>query len=250
MLFFRGISSGVLCVIFGIYENLVSSILHFFQDVKKNTKFLTPIILGVGIGVILFGNLLKTLFATFPNPTKFIFIGLILGSIPALFKTANKKKGFRLHYLIYTFATFLLAILLLKLESSIITDNTSNISFLFLVLSGFIMSIGVVVPGVSSSVLLMILGVYDCYLGAVSSLTFSILIPMGIGLLIGGFVFLHMTNYCLEHFSSQTYYSIIGFVLGSVLILIPDCSFNSDTIISLIACIISFLLAYRLEKIE
>lgn len=245
-----GISSGVLCVIFGIYETLVSSILDFFKDIRGNIKFLFPILLGIGIGVILFGNILRVLFDTFPIPTKCIFLGLILGSIPSLFHTANQGKGFRLHYLIYTFATFFLALLLLLLENSITNLGSGTMGFTFLILSGFIMSVGVVVPGVSSSVLLMLLGVYDIYLCAVSSLNFVVLIPMGIGLCIGGFVFLKMTNYCLKCFAIQTYYAIIGFVLGSVLILFPSFNFDCNLIIGMLCFLVSFFVAYQLEHIK
>ena len=81
-----GISSGVLCVIFGIYDKLINCVLGFFKDIKENSKFLLPIIIGVAIGVIVFGNLLKTLFNLYPTQTKFAFIGLILGCVPNLFK--------------------------------------------------------------------------------------------------------------------------------------------------------------------
>ena len=91
-----GISSGVLCVIFGIYEKLIDSILGFFKDIKSNFKFLFPILVGIGIGIILFGNILKYLFTMFPRQTNFAFIGLILGCIPSLLKTVNKKSKFRI----------------------------------------------------------------------------------------------------------------------------------------------------------
>lgn len=217
-----GISSGVLCVVFGIYEKLVDSVLNFFNDIKKNSKFLFPIILGIIIGIVLFGNLLRILFNSFPSQTKLCFIGLILGSIPSLFKTANQKKGFRLHYLIYTIVTFLFAIFLLSLEN-ILSDtiNSANTNVFFLIFAGFIMSIGVVVPGVSSSVLLMLLGIYDIYLFSVATMDLFVLIPMGIGLLLGGLIFLKLIQYCLSNFHVQTYYSIIGFVFGSIPILYP-----------------------------
>lgn len=244
-----GISSGVLCVIFGIYEKLIDSILNFFSDVKNNFKFLCPIILGIAIGVILFGNLLRYLFKFFPIQTKFCFIGLILGSIPSLLKNANNSKGFRLHYIIYTLITFILALLLLRIENIITTTNLStNINILFLIFSGFIMSIGVVVPGVSSSVLLMILGIYDIYLMAVSTVDLYILIPMGIGLLLGGFIFLRMIKHCLERFHVQTYYSIIGFVLGSIPILYSKIEFNFTGLVSIILFFIGLFLAQIFEK--
>lgn len=245
-----GISSGVLCVVFGIYEKLVDSVLNFFKDVKGNSKFLIPILIGIGIGVIIFGNLLKYLYNNFQIQTKFCFIGLILGSLPSLFKTANRKKGFRLHYLIYTIATFLLTVILLLIEKNFSSANVfQNTSFLFLVFAGFVMSIGVVVPGVSSSVLLMLLGVYDIYLSAVSSINLYILVPMGIGLVIGGLIFLNLIKYCLDKYHVKTYYSIIGFVLGSVLILFSTFQFNLG-FSTIFILIVSFYIGTIIEKKE
>ena len=101
-----GISSGVLCVIFGLYEKLINSVLNIFKDFKTNFKFLLPIGLGGVTGILLFGKILKYLFNSFPMQTKFAFIGLIIGCIPILFKKANFKKGFRLHYLLFLIIAF------------------------------------------------------------------------------------------------------------------------------------------------
>jgi putative membrane protein len=116
-----GISSGVLCVIFGIYDKLVNSILNFFKNIKENATFLFPILFGIAIGVVAFGNLLKQLFTLYPIQTKFAFMGLILGCLPSLFKIANSKKGFRLHYLLYTLLSFTITILLVVLEKNLST---------------------------------------------------------------------------------------------------------------------------------
>lgn len=238
-------------MVFGIYERLVDSVLNFFKDIKANSRFLIPILIGVGIGVILFGNLLKFLYTNFQMQTKFCFIGLILGSIPSLFKTANTKKGFRLHYLIYTITTFLLTIILLLIEKNFSNANiVQNTSFTFLVFAGFIMSIGVVIPGVSSSVLLMLLGVYDIYLSAVSNINLYILVPMGIGIVIGGLIFLILIKICLDKFHIQTYYSIIGFVLGSILVLFPQFQLDINGLISMAILIVSFYIGMLLQKEE
>ncbi len=217
-----GISSGVLCVIFGIYDKLINCVLGFFKNSKENFKFLFPIIIGVAIGVIIFGNLLKSLFDLYPVQTKFAFLGLILGCVPNLFKIANSKKGFKPHYLIYTFISFGITVFLLLLENTLQSNIfTSSGNTLFLILSGFIMSIGIVVPGVSSTVLLMILNTYEVYLDAVSTVNLLVLIPMGIGVILGGILFLKITEVLMRKFFSETYYTIIGFVLGSLLILYP-----------------------------
>ena len=104
-----GISSGVLCVIFGIYEKLLDSILNFFHDIKNNTKFLLPITIGIGIGVLIFSNIINFFLTYFPVQTKSVFIGLILGSIPSLIKETNKKTAFKFHYCFYTLFAFIIA---------------------------------------------------------------------------------------------------------------------------------------------
>ena len=136
-----GISSGVFCVIFGIYEKLLDSILNFFHDMKNNFKFLFPILIGVGIGIILFGNVLNYCFYQFPIQTKSIFIGLILGSIPALMKEVNNKEKFKLSHLIFFFVALLIGVVCIFLESSLGIHTTNNISFFYLMLCGFFMSI-------------------------------------------------------------------------------------------------------------
>lgn len=228
-----GISSGVLCVIFGIYEKLVESVLNIFKDFKKNFLFLLPIFIGICIGVLIFGNILKYLFVSFEDTIKYVFAGLIFGSIPSLFKEANIKNNFRLHYIFYTIITFLLALFLIYLESTITSFSSYNISFLFLFFAGFLMSIGVVFPGVSSTIILMCLGVYGLYLEAISSVNLHLLFPMGIGLIVGCIVFLNIINFFMKKFHTQTMYSIIGFTLGSTFILLPN-NFSITNILFLI----------------
>ncbi len=234
-----GISSGVLCVIFGIYEKLVDSILNIFKDFKKNFLFLLPIFIGACIGVFIFGNILKCLFANYENTIKYVFAGLILGSIPSLFKEANVKNKFRLHYIFYTIITFLLSLFLIYLENNIASFGASNISFLFLFFAGFLMSIGVIFPGVSSTIILMCLGVYGLYLEAVSSVNLSLLIPMGLGLVIGSIVFLNIINFFMKKFSTQTMYSIIGFTIGSTFILLPNNFSITNILFLLLGLIVS-----------
>lgn len=240
-----GISSGVLCVIFGIYEKLLDSILNFFKDVKRNLKFLLPIILGIFIGVICFSNILNYLFFTYPLQIKSIFIGLILGSIPSLFKEVSKKQKFRLRYLLFTLFAFVIGLSSVFLEKTLNFSSIENLNFLYLIFCGFAMSIGVIVPGVSSTIILMLLGVYSTYLTSVSNLYFPILIPIGIGLILGSIIFMKLTKFLLNTFYAQTFYTIIGFTLGSIIVLIPDIGFD----ISGLICILCINLGFYLLKI-
>lgn len=243
-----GISSGVLCVIFGIYEKLVNSILGIFKDFKTNFKFLFPLCLGGFIGILLFGNSLNYLSSRFPMQAGFAFMGLILGTTPILIKNSN-KNGFKLHYLLYSLTTFLFSLILLKYEATFSSCNlTLNHSTFYFMLCGFLMSIGVVVPGVSSTVILMILGIYSIYLESISNLNLSILLPMGIGLIIGSIIWLKLIQFLLSKFYTQTFYSIIGFVLGSIPILYPGITFNFSGISSIILFFICTYISFSLEK--
>lgn len=250
---FLGISSGVFCVIFGIYEKLVNSVLNLFKDFKKNFLFLLPIGLGGITGVFLVGKILNFLFVSYPMPTSFCFIGLICGSLPILFKQANQKKGFRLHYSIFLVAAFGIGLLSIRLETvlpALIQVDTNSISFFYFVLAGFAMSIGIVVPGVSSTVILMCLGVYSHYLNAVSTANLAILLPMGIGVLLGSILFLKIIQFLLDRYYSQTFYAIIGFVLGSIFVLYPGIEFTGQGILSLLLFIISFCIGLAFEKLD
>lgn len=102
----------------------------------------------------------------------------------------------------------------------------------------------------SSTALLMILGTYEIYLNAVSTVNFFVLVPMGIGLLIGGFLFLKLTQYLMQEYFSQTYYTIIGFVLGSLLILYPGFEFSFTGLTSVIIFLLCFFVGKTFEKAD
>ncbi len=216
-----GISSGVLCVIFGIYETLLNCVLNFFKNIKENFKFLFPIGIGTMIGIVLFGNILKYLFFAYPVQIKFIFIGLILGSVPALIKESTAKAKLKPYDLIFTLIALLLGIFLVILENRLPSFSAHTYSFLFLVFSGFLMAAGVIIPGVSSTLILMLLGIYEAYLDAVSGVYLPFLLPFCIGLFLGSLFFMKITKFLLDRFYPQTFFTIIGFTLGSIFVLYP-----------------------------
>lgn len=220
-----GISSGVLCVVFGIYESLLNCFLNFFKNIKYNLKFLFPIVLGTFFGIILFGNFLKSIFYAYPVQTKSLFIGLIIGSIPELIKKANSKTDFRLRYLFYLFFSFCIGLFLVYIERRFeLTNSNCHFSPVYLIISGFLMSAGVIIPGVSSTLILMILGIYDSYLLSVSSVYLPFLFPLAIGLFIGCIICMKILTFLLKKYYSQTFFSIIGFTIGSISVLFPQIS--------------------------
>lgn len=240
-----GISSGVLCVILGIYEKLLDSILNFFKDIKTNFRFLMPLIIGGIIGVFLFGNMLNYVMYQYPIQAKSIFIGLILGTIPTLIKEVNQKEKFKKNYIAFLLIALVIGIVTVILENNMQLDNTNTVSFIKLLISGLCMSIGFVVPGVSSTIILMLIGVYSLYLQSISTLYMPVLVPMGIGLILGCVICMKITKFLLDKCYAPTFYSIIGFTLGSIFILMPPISGILETII----CFLCITLGVIVSKI-
>ena len=240
-----GVSSGVLCMIMGLYEKILDSILSFFKDVKKNTKFLFPFGTGVLIGVIILSNMLKVLLYQYPIQTKGIFIGLIIGSIPPLIKQINEKEKFRKRNIIYLLIAFIIGTSMTLIENYISIPNSGDVSNIYLIFSGIVMSVGYVIPGVSSTIMLMCLGIYSLYLQSISVIYLPVLIPLGIGLAIGSIFCMNITKYLLKEHYGKMSYSIIGFTIGSIYVLFPEI----EQSIEVIAVITSISLGFIITKI-
>lgn len=248
-----GVSSGVFCVIFGIYEKLVDSVLTLFKDFKKNFIFLLSIGLGSFLGIVLFGNVIKYFFNTFKFQACYAFIGLILGTIPALFKQVNFDKCIQLKKFLPLIISFSIGVLLIVFENhfdfnNIVLDFIYNP--FYLVFAGFIMSIGIIVPGVSNTIILMCLGVYSEYLSAIASVNLRLLVPLAIGVLLGSIVWLKIINILLKKYHQSTFLAIIGFTLGSIFVLYPGFSFDLTGLVSIILMLVSLILSYKLAKYE
>lgn len=243
-----GVSSGVICVILGIYEKLLDAVLNIFKSFRNNIRFLFPISLGICLGMVLFGNVLNYLFYAYPIQISFTFIGLVLGSIPALIKETEKKEKYKLKYVWYMIVSMLIGLGMVVLEDKIITTSGTEFSFCYLIFAGMCMSIGIVVPGVSSTVILMILGVYSAYLTSVAAMYLPILFPIGIGLLLGSIICMKIVKHLLDNFYMQTFYSIIGFTIGSVFVLYPGISFDLTGLISALCFLLGWFISNIFEK--
>lgn len=241
-----GISSGVFCISFGIYEKLINSILDFFKDIKKNILFLFPLTIGVLIGLVVFSNILKIIFYKFYMPTCFAFIGLILGTLPSVIKQAKASKITFTH-MICIVLSLSFSIYLIALEKNIGISSTNIDSNAYLFLSGFLMSAGIVIPGVSQTVILMLLGIYELYLSSISVLNFSILFPLGLGALFGGLIFLILLNFLFKYLKSYTYFTIVGFIFGSIFVLYPGFTLNIEGLISICLFFICLFIGYKLK---
>lgn len=237
-------------MVVGLYEILLDSVLNFFKDIKNNFKFLFPIVSGSIVGIVLFSKVILYCFNIIPCQTKSLFIGLLVGSIYISVKSNQKNNINNKANSISFIICFLIGLGLIYLENFInirVSYALNEFNSLFLILSGFFMSIGIVVPGVSSTIILMLLGVYNTYLNALSSVNIIILLPMFIGIVIGSLIFMKIIQILLNKYHFQTMFGIIGFSLGSVLILFPGYSFNLESLIGLILLYLGFVIGKNIE---
>ena len=251
-----GVSGAVLAVIFGIYDNMIYALSHFFKDIKKNTLFLTPLISGGLIGIFLFGRILNFLFTNHPSEAKFIFIGLIIGALPVLF---NKlKEGSENHFNHKCFwAAFSIAMFLFVLDRTIININFSDqlnhglIGKIMLFSAGFLYISGKIIPGISGSFLLMIIGMYEYVLNIIASffdLTLPeivALFPFFLGLFVGGVILIKWIERLLKMHFHGTYSAILGFVIGSIPVLYPGLRFDIRGIVGIGLLVLAFVISYN-----
>ena len=244
-----GISGGSHAVIFGLYEKLIHSVSNFFKDPKKNFIFLAVIGSGACLGIVLFSNVQKFLFSHYEIPTMFSLCGLFLGTIPGLFKQAN-KNGSSVFCLIPFFIAFAVSILLSLAGNSDMEVGTEDLylnfrNFLYIFITGVIMAGSLVIPGISGTVLLMLIGAYGIFLQMIADIKYIflfpfvsksmhgeiinnilILIPLCLGLAAGALLFSKLMDFLFKKSYSFTYYAVLGFMLGSVPELIPGYSGN------------------------
>lgn len=244
-----GVSGGVLAVIFGLYDKIIEALSNFFSNWRKNLTFLTPIFIGIIIGVFTFGNLLHFLFHQYPNQAKCIFIGLIIGALPIIFNKLNNITNINYYYFIGSlFIT--LSLFILGKNLGIINNSNASPSFILLFIAGVIYAAGKIIPGISGSFLLMLIGIYEYVLNIIVSffrLTLNDLIklfPFGLGIIIGGFLLIKIIDYILKHYYTNSYSAILGFTIGSIPILFPEINFNIEMLICIILLIISFFISY------
>jgi len=253
--FFRGVLAGIgniipglsgcaLLVIFGIYEDCLNAISHLFKDFKSSLRFLFPIGLGVVFGTFLFSNFITYFTNHHLMFISIVFVGFLIGTLPSLFQEAT-KQGYQFSYLIFFFITFILGVLLLFFKLEVVGRNAlvGPVSFVQAFLSGIVLAISTIIPGISSTVLLSMIGMYTTYLNAINTFQFSILIPMGIGFLCGGFLLSKVLNYLLKNFYGPTFFAILGFTIATIpALFFTKIYWNFETFLGIICALFAFLI--------
>lgn len=252
-----GVSGGTMMVAMGLYDKLIHAVTHIKSEFKQSMKLLIPILIGAGIAVVLLSKLFTFLLGNYPIPTNFAFCGLIAGSLPFIFK---KVKGSKISISkVIPFLVFFVLVIAMALmgetsgKTADISINFINLIKLFAV--GVVAAATMVVPGVSGSMMLMLLGYYDVILKTISDFVSAlfkfnvdgilsgvgVLLPFGIGVIVGIIVIAKLIEFIFNKAEVHAYYGIIGLILASPIAILLKTDWTGISVISIIIGIVTFV---------
>ncbi len=248
-----GVSGGTLCYVFGIYDQILEVLSDPFRGIKKHWMMLCFVVLGGGLGFVGFAGVVNWLRALNEGMTLCIFAGLIIGTLPDLWKDAGKEgrgKG------------SLIAIVLSFISVSALFYLFENIWHLKVtpgiigwIVCGFLWGLSFIVPGVSSSGLIEVFGLNVAMNEGIYTFDFSILIPMGIAMLATLLLFSRLMKFVFDKFFSVISHCVMGFVIATTLMILPSFAVGILEIVIYILCILagavaSFLFTKLCNKIK
>lgn len=250
-----GVSGGTMAVSMGIYDKIIHAVTHLFSEFKKSMKVLIPIGIGIVIAIVGVARLIEYMFSVIPFQTNLLFIGLILGGLPAMGKKVKGnpiKAGHIIAFVIF----FALVVGCASLEGS--GGSAADLSFslvnvLKLLGVGVVASATMVVPGVSGSMILMVMGYYEPVLGMVNQFVdhvmafdmqgilsdCAVLVPFGIGVVVGIFVIAKIIEIVFEKWPILAYWAIIGLIVASPVAIIMMNTFGKLTVLTVITGVVA-----------
>ncbi len=242
-----GISGGVLAVIFGVYQPIMECLANPFKGVKKHLRLLMPIGIGVVVGFLGIAKVLAFLLDRYPNPSVCLFVGLITGMLPSLYREAG-EQGRNKHSFIALGAAFAVVLALLVTLKVIQVNIVPN--FAWYLFCGFCLALSVIAPGMSFSTLLMPLGLYTPFIDGIGNIDFGVLVPGGLGALATVILFSQAVNYLIAHHYSVMFHAIIGIVVAATIVIVPFASFASvgSAVVNIVCLIAGVVAALALDK--
>lgn len=230
-----GVSGGVMAVSLGIYSKMINAIGSFFRAKKENFLYLLPIGIGAGIGLLLVSNAVEWLMVRWENLVLFFFMGLVIGGIPSLIREANGSSGFKWKYLIAFAAGLALIVLLTVSEATevAVAARTKILPWHALIAGAFI-SIGTIVPGISTSFVLILFGIYEPLLSALNNFQIDVLFFAGLGFGIMSLLSIKSIQLVFNRFPGYAYYCVLGFLAGSTYLAFPRLSLDFTLLIGIL----------------
>jgi putative membrane protein len=252
-----GVSVGTMAVVFNVYYRLIEVITPNIKKIIAAWKFWLPLGLGIGVGVIAFSKIITILFEHQPIPTYWFFIGIIAGCIPQVYCRAKRPDSVMLALspaicCLCTLAlTVLMAVLKPGEEAAVSTELTPQL-FAFLSFGGALAAVAMIIPGISGTFLLLVIGLYRTFVQAVSDFNILLLVPVLLGAIAGLFIGAAAVRFLLVKVPAQTYGAVLGLVAGSIIVLFPGGMGDGITILfsilaMLVGATISFLLGRKSE---
>lgn len=251
-----GVSGGTMMVSMGIYDKLIHCITHLFSEFKKSFKFLLPIFIGIGIAVVVVPFGIEYLFQKFPLQTNLAFIGLILGGLPAVWgkvKGSSIKVGHIIAGLLF-FALVAGLAAMGETEGKSADLSLDFISIIKLFGVGIVASATMVIPGISGSMMLLLIGYYHPILETITNFIsavfafdmdgilqgIGILAPFGVGVVLGIFAIAKLIEIIFQKFPLYAYWAIIGLIISSPVAILLVSEMGTITIVSVITSVITF----------
>lgn len=205
-----GASGGTMAIILGIYDRLISAVSSFGKNVKGNLLFLAVFGLSTGVGMFLFSTPVSWLLEHHEIPTICFFIIVILCGVPVIGRKSGVEKV-RFSVVMYMLLGAIMVVCISKIPENVFQTE----SFVGLIVAGIFSAAALILPGISFSHFLLILGIYEHLLAAVKMLEFKFLFPLGAGVLLGVILLSKLLESLMEKYPKQTYMIILGFILGS-----------------------------------
>lgn len=245
-----GVSGGTMAVVLGVYDKLIQSVSNIRTDFKNSMKFLIHIGIGAGIGIVLFSKIIEYCLENFSVATNLVFIGLIIGSIPMIFGKVQ-EKGFNIGGLV-AFVVCLGIMVYMGIanpnESNVVITTLTVGNFLKIFFVSVISAGAMIIPGISGSFVMLLLGIYTTVLTAVSDFNIMILIPVGLGCAVGILLCAKIIDILFAKFPQQTYSGILGLMVGSLFVLFPEFGIHVEFIVGIILAVVSAGVAYMFSK--
>lgn len=251
-----GVSGGTMLVVFGVFDRLTDAI-SGIKNIFKNIGFLLTFGVGAGAGILLSAKVIGSLFEGFPIQTNMFFIGLILGGVPLIYKFGTSEKKVKPLCIVPFLLAMALVIGLTVLDNlnviNIATETVEGFDLLFsikMVLCAALASITMIIPGISGSFVMMLLGVYETIIGAIDTFNFFVLIPFAIGAVIGIIVGAKLISFLIKKNKLMVYSALMGLVVGSVYAILPEgFGFNLKTGYGFVCLLFGVLFATLVEKL-
>ena len=246
-----GVSGGSMAMILGIYDHLIASLSSFLSDWKGNLLYLAAFAVPSVLGIVLCADPITSVIDRFPIVSMFFFFGLVFGSVPMLVRKAD-ISSFRLKHAV----ALLLGAAAVIGMSYIPHADTAAVSvmdartFILQIITGVVVAIGFILPGISTSYLLLLLGTYDFIMEAIASLSILPLLPLAAGFIAGTLALTRVLEMCMQRLPGLTYMLITGFLLGSVYTVYPGNPHGWDILFSAAAFAAGFIIIFIVSRLE